>query len=539
MKSQEIQLPYGLLKGSKSPAISKILDSLVSWKRYEDEEEVTVSMSDLDEDGLEAIFEAAKSAKNQRARNTAGALLAMRRGDSEKKVPNYKAFPAILGEYFRVNGIRGWVFADSGGHLMPYFVHDCTIYEPRSRNDRDAHVSVVCHYVCLDGRSVVKSRRSFNISPSEIAHSTVPDILLGQNIIMETGELLEQYDSQIQRFKDVVMGTFSKQLTFRPSKPARGSRSSFRDEPISGTRKVINDTEDSVFDRVGLLSLAGKSAFAAKSDAQTPFHPVIRVFDLKQHDFYTAHSEELEPYCFDKSLREKLVLPQSHRDLLDVLVSDLSVFSNDIVRGKSAGNVIVCQGKPGLGKTLTCEVYSEITETPIYSVHSGTLGTSPDSVGKSLKMILERQDRWGCIVLLDEADVFISKRGEDLNKNSIVAEFLRMLEYCDGLIFMTTNREGDIDEAIISRAAAIINYEPPSEAHKRELWKVMFAQNEITPPRGLVTKLTALFPEISGRDIKMLLRLALRVHTAMGEDLDADLFRKCAMFRNIKIAEGG
>src|SRR3546814_11971372 len=90
------------------------------------------------------------------------------------------------------------------------------------------------------------------------------------------------------------------------------------------------------------------------------------------HEFYWVHSDYMTPYAFDKSLRDKLVLPQSHRDLLDILTQDLGAFTGDVIEGKSAGNTILCKGIPGVGKTLTDEVYAELIESALYSVHSGT-----------------------------------------------------------------------------------------------------------------------------------------------------------------------
>src|SRR3546814_2642760 len=56
-----------------------------------------------------------------------------------------------------------------------------------------------------------------------------------------------------------------------------------------------------------------------------------------------------------------------------------------------------------------------------------------------------------CSSDLDEADVYIRCRDNDLEHNAIVAEFLRTLEYFNGLLFMTTNRINDVDDAILSR----------------------------------------------------------------------------------------
>jgi MoxR-like ATPase len=38
----------------------------------------------------------------------------------------------------------------------------------------------------------------------------------------------------------------------------------------------------------------------------------------------------------------------------------MDVLMDDIVAGKSGGTTVLCAGPPGVGKTLTAEVYSEI-----------------------------------------------------------------------------------------------------------------------------------------------------------------------------------
>jgi len=65
-------------------------------------------------------------------------------------------------------------------------------------------------------------------------------------------------------------------------------------------------------------------------------------------------------------------------------------------------------------------------------------------------------------MLIDEADVYIRKRSDDIAANAVVGIFLRVLEYFDGLLFLTTNRIDDIDEAIISRCIALIRYLAPT-----------------------------------------------------------------------------
>lgn len=67
----------------------------------------------------------------------------------------------------------------------------------------------------------------------------------------------------------------------------------------------------------------------------------------------------------------------------------------------------------------------------------------------------------------------------------------------------------------------------------------MATQYEVELPQRLIEQLTQLFPKIAPRDIKMLLRLALRVSRSRGEVLSIETFRRCAMFRAIKMNEQG
>lgn len=121
----------------------------------------------------------------------------------------------------------------------------------------------------------------------------------------------------------------------------------------------------------------------------------------------------------------------------------------------------------------------------------------------------------------------------DLGQNAIVAEFLRTLEYFDGLLFLTTNRIDGVDEAILARCAAVIEYQPPGPDDAREVWRILAAGNDVVLDDDLLDDLVAGFPGITPRDIKMLLRLALRMARHRGTDLDTSVFASSAAFRGL------
>ena len=72
--------------------------------------------------------------------------------------------------------------------------------------------------------------------------------------------------------------------------------------------------------------------------------------------------------------------------------------------------------------------------------------------GSRLTRCLDIGTIWGCVVLLDEADVFLEERTQtDLQRNALVSVFLRVLEYYEGILILTSNRVGIFDEAFMSR----------------------------------------------------------------------------------------
>ena len=98
-------------------------------------------------------------------------------------------------------------------------------------------------------------------------------------------------------------------------------------------------------------------------------------------------------------------------------------------------------------------------QRPLYSVQCSQLGLEPADLERELLKIFTRAARWNAILLLDEADVYIHRRGSDIQQNAIVGVFLRVLEYYSGVMFLTTNRAELVDDAIASRCLARIDYQ--------------------------------------------------------------------------------
>ena len=82
-------------------------------------------------------------------------------------------------------------------------------------------------------------------------------------------------------------------------------------------------------------------------------------------------------------------------------------------------------GPPGVGKILSAEAIAGVVGRPLYMLSSGELGDKPNYMDGNLKNILELARIWGAVLLLDEADVFLSKRDDiSMERNAIVSILL-------------------------------------------------------------------------------------------------------------------
>jgi SpoVK/Ycf46/Vps4 family AAA+-type ATPase len=142
-------------------------------------------------------------------------------------------------------------------------------------------------------------------------------------------------------------------------------------------------------------------------------------------------------------------------------------------------------GPPGVGKTLTAEGLAEHLKRPLYivcyilmmllfmltlQVSAGDLSNDAQQLEIQLSSIFELADCWNALLLLDEADVYLRARSSDHVHNSLVSVFLRKLEYYQGIMFLTTNRVTDFDEAMQSRIHLTLKYSTLNLATRKGIW---------------------------------------------------------------------
>jgi len=527
----------------EATGVQRLLTLAQNAFHHRADREVSIDISKTTDNELREIIRAANELQDGKTSRASEAILKARAGSFGHPIPNFKAFEEVLRQFLLHNLIDGWIYArGEDGKLYPELVTSIH-YEPGNQREKQSpRIKVHTTYYGKTDRDRATQRvgvmkETYTFDPHDVTKRRIADALAESGLYAETEALKAEYMGSMERHAKVTSTGFAKQFRLN-GVPFHFESDHYRKRGTShSNRRVIHDLDGDAY--AAVENHAESELFIATTEGTgfIPEHPVIRLFDLKTHEFYWAHSDFLSPHQYDKTLRHKLVLPASHRDLLDVLTTDLDAFTSDFIEGKSAGNIILCKGIPGVGKTATAEAYSELIDRPLYSIHSGHLGSTASQIAENLQQLFQRAKRWSCVMLLDEADVFVLRRGDNILQNAIVAEFLRALEYMDVLLFLTTNRPDDIDDAIISRAAAIIEYHVPPPEDAAAIWRVMAAQFEVTIEDDLIRSLISSFPKIAPRDIKMLLRLALRVSRKHDEPLTIDVFRRCAMFRAIEIAQ--
>lgn len=466
----------------------------------------------------------------------------------DPQVSKIEQAPAAILKYLNANcKTRGWLYGfdqdDDGNETIVAYLPIGTDYHS-DRNDRP-YVTLTCVYNGVshsrdDKPEYNEKRKNFSWYGSEVTHRKVSEILRAEKLYAESDELNKEYDAITKRFNEVRR---QHNELFRVVGFIEKCSGGWQDRTYWGTQAkpamVVND-ESMVKHRpsenaYSSIYVNRPGVDAKKGLCTVPWHPYMYGFDLGVHEEVWVHASLCQEFVY-LDIADKLVLPDTHSELVDAVVHDLGfVGKSDIVGDKGAGTPVLSIGKPGEGKTLLAEVVSHRLRRPLYKLNAGyLLGDDNNRVANveaTLEAMLKRSERQKLIPLIDEADVMIAERSPDnLTQAAVVAAFLRTLEYFNGLLFLTSNRQG-IDDAILSRMAAVIRFQPPTQEAREKIWRIQCEAQGAKLSAALIAELAKV--ECSGRDINRLLSLALRYERAGKAKLGYHLFERIAAYRGI------
>jgi hypothetical protein len=327
-------------------------------------------------------------------------------------------------------------------------------------------------------------------------------ILAGKNIMLMDDDYVETYQKDLEKantISKVIGKVFTCETKGYVISDTKNGMTSWKDlnEENKSSKLVVDNV------KVGSITYAIQAENIGA--VEMPEHPYILTYDITSFRYAVVHANNITPYKYNAEIIDKLVISPQRKKILSSLIGSKNNFE-DLISGKSGGIVILSTGESGLGKTLTAEVYSEVMGKPLYCVQSSQLGISVADIEINLNKILYRAEKWDAVLLIDEADSYIYKRGNDILQNCIVGTFLRLMEYYNGILFLTSNRPETIDDAIISRVTLHIKYDLPTFDETLKLWSILCENFGMTIETPTIDKLWATYKPFSGRDIRNTLK---------------------------------
>ena len=258
-------------------------------------------------------------------------------------------------------------------------------------------------------------------------------------------------------------------------------------------------------------------------------YPFVNGFSFATKDWGEMYVENISDVHFDDKAYDYLVLDESIKHMVKALVTNSEGTFTDIIQKKSGGTIICLNGPPGVGKTLLCESLSELLHRPLYSIGAGELGVSVIELEAKLAEILQIAFVWNAIILIDEADIFMEKRStNDIQRNAMVSVFLRLLERYQGIMFLTTNRPKEFDEAFHSRISISINYKDLDEDARFKIWTNLLDASGVNIDNQSINTLSKV--KINGRQIKNAIRMGQCMAKESSQNLSCEIIKQVIPF---------
>ncbi|KAJ6134492.1 hypothetical protein N7523_000814 [Penicillium sp. IBT 18751x] len=259
--------------------------------------------------------------------------------------------------------------------------------------------------------------------------------------------------------------------------------------------------------------------------------PSVCCFSFKEKMFLECAVSALRDVDWSPGSFDCLQIPSETKTMLLSLAKTRlglipTVPFDDVIDGKGQGLNILLNGPPGVGKTFTVEATSEYFKLPLYSISAGELvvdhGDS-HALEAQLEIIFKIAKHFNAILLLDEADAFMASRTAlHDSHNRLVTIFLRKLEYYQGVLFLTSNRGIQFDDAILSRIHLTIEYENLTREFRRDLWSTFLSractmQGPAVVEEHDLRRLESL--ALNGREIKNIAAIAHALAEADGNQV--------------------
>jgi SpoVK/Ycf46/Vps4 family AAA+-type ATPase len=153
-------------------------------------------------------------------------------------------------------------------------------------------------------------------------------------------------------------------------------------------------------------------------------------------------------------------------------------FGTRLATGK--GIVVLFDGPPGTGKTLCAEVLANEIGRPLFRVNiPAVVSKWVGETEKHIQDVFAKARASHAMLLFDEADALFSRRvaetssATDRYANMEVNLLLQEVERFEGIVILTTNLFGGLDDALRRRIGYRVTFPHPDAVQRSRIWQVL------------------------------------------------------------------
>jgi len=214
-----------------------------------------------------------------------------------------------------------------------------------------------------------------------------------------------------------------------------------------------------------------------------------------------------------------VILPSEHLKALEAVAAEIE--HRDILMdewGLSAvvrygtGSVLLFEGPPGTGKTMSAEAFAGRILRPMITANMAQLLSK--WIGETEQQLVElfsRAKKEEAVLFIDEADSLLSTRDNTDRSWELqrVNTLLKEIESFDGVCILATNIAPVLDKALASRVSLRLRFELPDAMGREKIWRKHLPKSLPLTDDVDLADLSRRY-EISGRDIKQAVLTAAR-----------------------------
>ncbi|MBC8214776.1 MAG: ATP-binding protein [Candidatus Marinimicrobia bacterium] len=288
---------------------------------------------------------------------------------------------------------------------------------------------------------------------------------------------------------------------------------------------------------------------------KTPINDEERLHQiLSGNDIFTLldPSQTIEDLVLESELKQTITTSlEKYDNIIDDTLNSWGLYNGgtevvgSVKTNTERGLLMLLHGPPGTGKTFSAGAIAnsmgkKLLVTDISKLNSKWVGDSEKNVRRLFTIferIVRRVDN-PPVLLLNEADQFLSKRYENANtsvesmKNAMQNLFLEAFENLKGIMIATTNLRTSMDPAFSRRFHLKLELPKPEATERQKLWKLHLPKT-IPGAEKIDTKALATRYKLTGGQIDIIVKNATtEAATRKGKQrklLQTDLNKYCEL----------